>query len=520
MKQCGPDTVYYAYAKASDLRGLYINTTNSADKVSQWFDVPQQMMLHGFSFFAWQSFGSNDTVTLTCKAVLAGSDSLPTGPVIAATSVQVDSTYGNGTLALLEKRAIFSNPVFVDYPFALVVETASPINVAVVTSAWDSSDGGMEWLGSANIPGVGWLHGYEVEVNGIPFDADFIFQPIVSYTIDASFTADTNCLFNGGTVTFDNTTADSVLFSKFYNQYIFNGTPNLIYTWDYDDGSPLELVEDNSHTFPPGSDFDVRLHENIVGWTSICQESFTIRINAATNADFSYAANGLNVTFTNLSTNVDSAYWNFGDGQTSTNLNPLHTFPSEANYNVTLIVFGPCQGDTLKTLISLCAPLSSDFNYTSSGAAVSFSVAAVSGSASFFWDFGDGGFGSGISTTHTFVTSGAYEVCLIASNSCESDTTCNTVQVNVTGLGNLNPLLEMMIFPNPMDDLLTIQFNNEKFIAADINFIDCMGKTVGSWERATESVMKINTEGLQNGVYWLRIKTKEGIATRQIIISE
>ena len=43
-QQCGPDTVYYPYAKATTLQGLTINTANSADKAGPWFDAPQQMM--------------------------------------------------------------------------------------------------------------------------------------------------------------------------------------------------------------------------------------------------------------------------------------------------------------------------------------------------------------------------------------------------------------------------------------------------------------------------------------------
>ena len=50
--QCGQDTVLYASAKATSLRELNINTATSADKVCQWFDAPQLMMLHGFTFYA------------------------------------------------------------------------------------------------------------------------------------------------------------------------------------------------------------------------------------------------------------------------------------------------------------------------------------------------------------------------------------------------------------------------------------------------------------------------------------
>ncbi len=47
----------------------------------------------------------------------------------------------------------------------------------------------------------------------------------------------------------------------------------------------------------------------------------------------------LSVQFTNDSgSDIDSCFWDFGDGNTSTQLNPLHTYTQVGNYNVTLRV--------------------------------------------------------------------------------------------------------------------------------------------------------------------------------------
>jgi len=45
---------------------------------------------------------------------------------------------------------------------------------------------------------------------------------------------------------------------------------------------------------------------------------------------------GLEISFTNLSTNAMSYLWNFGDGNTSTAFNPTHTFDTYGTYNVNL----------------------------------------------------------------------------------------------------------------------------------------------------------------------------------------
>lgn len=46
------------------------------------------------------------------------------------------------------------------------------------------------------------------------------------------------------------------------------------------------------------------------------------------------------ISFTNLSTNGSSFVWDFGDGNTSTALNPTHTYTAQGVYNVTLTVDG------------------------------------------------------------------------------------------------------------------------------------------------------------------------------------
>ncbi len=515
--QCGQDTVYYGYGKATSLRGLNINTVTSADKVCQWFDAPQPMMLHGFTFFAWQGFGTTDTVTLTCSAVIAGSDSLPTTAVVASGLVKVDTTFGNGNLSILEKTVMFTSPVLINLPYVLMIETSSPVAVSVVANDWDSLDGGMEWLGSAHISSSGWLHGYEVNVGSALFDADFLFQPIVTYDIDASFVADTNCLPAGGAVVFDNRSS-AILNSKFYNQYVFSGTDSLVYTWDYDDGSPLGFVQDAMHSFTAGTNYEVVMTANMAGWSVVCTESQTTTINPHTLSDFSYVVNGLDVTFTNLSEYADSSYWIFGDGNTGTATNPLHTFQAGSGYDVTLICFGACNNDTITRTVTLCDLVSSDFDFTISGNTVNFNVATITGSASLAWNFDDGFNGSGVAIAHTYASSGTYNVCLIASNGCMSDTTCKAIQISSTGIGDDDLQHPVRIFPNPANDGVTIQFENQMKQPLRVSLSDHGGMAI--WRsRVISPDGQIALSEFPSGIYLIKIETDERSWSGKIIIA-
>ncbi|NOU48898.1 MAG: PKD domain-containing protein [Bacteroidales bacterium] len=53
-------------------------------------------------------------------------------------------------------------------------------------------------------------------------------------------------------------------------------------------------------------------------------------------AGFTYTLDGLTATFTNTSTGADSYSWDFGDGGTSAEVNPVHPYASDGLYVVTL----------------------------------------------------------------------------------------------------------------------------------------------------------------------------------------
>jgi hypothetical protein len=66
-----------------------------------------------------------------------------------------------------------------------------------------------------------------------------------------------------------------------------------------------------------------------------------------TVAQFSSFENGTSITFTNESINANSYHWDFGDGQTSTDLNPSNSYASNGTYTIELIALDSCDSDTL-----------------------------------------------------------------------------------------------------------------------------------------------------------------------------
>lgn len=78
--------------------------------------------------------------------------------------------------------------------------------------------------------------------------------------------------------------------------------------------------------------------------------SDTLTVTLA-SADFTVTSADGTYSFVNASEGATSYKWDFGDGTTSTDLNPDHTYTASASYPVTLIAFSPCGNDTLTNIL-------------------------------------------------------------------------------------------------------------------------------------------------------------------------
>lgn len=147
----------------------------------------------------------------------------------------------------------------------------------------------------------------------------------------------------------------------------------------------------------------------------------------------------LSVQFTDSSTgDITSWDWDFGDGGTSTQQNPLHVYQNAGTYSVTLTVTAPEGSDTeIKTdyIVVYDVPVADFVGSPDSGSApltVTFTDLSTGGPTSWSWDFGDGGGSSEQNPTYTYTNPGTYTVTLIAGNSCGSDTATKVDYITVT----------------------------------------------------------------------------------------
>jgi PKD repeat protein len=160
-----------------------------------------------------------------------------------------------------------------------------------------------------------------------------------------------------------------------------------------------------------------------------------VRVNiggypCAITSGFNYTSNLTTINFSNQSTGGTSYLWDFGDGQTSTTLSPSHTYAAFGTYNVCLISTNSCGSDTSCSSVTVTCPSpAASFTTIPTGFSVQFNDGSGQGPTAWAWDFGDGGTSTLQNPTHLYAAPGTYNVCLITSNICGSDTVCNPVTV-------------------------------------------------------------------------------------------
>ena len=84
-------------------------------------------------------------------------------------------------------------------------------------------------------------------------------------------------------------------------------------------------------------------------------DSCTFICTTDPSAGFYFSANALTVNFTDTSKVVGPStyFWDFGDGNTSSQQNPSHTYSASGNYTVCLIVNDYCGADTICQLVNV-----------------------------------------------------------------------------------------------------------------------------------------------------------------------
>jgi len=144
----------------------------------------------------------------------------------------------------------------------------------------------------------------------------------------------------------------------------------------------------------------------------------------------------LNVQFVNQSQGIITAYrWNFGDGSTSTEINPKHTFANPGLYTVVLEVIGQSGTTNVSRQIAVQSPVPPVAAFTQSSVSgtapltINFTDQSQGDITSRDWQFGDGSTSNAVSPSHTFNLVGTYNVILTVKGSGGSSSVTRQITV-------------------------------------------------------------------------------------------
>ncbi|MBL0308686.1 MAG: PKD domain-containing protein [Bacteroidetes bacterium] len=112
------------------------------------------------------------------------------------------------------------------------------------------------------------------------------------------------------------------------------------YVWDFGDGTTSN-VDNPTHTYNSGGSYTVILTAHLGTCSHIATQTVTVYSGAKASFDAtpltSYSDESSPINFNNQSTNSDSWVWDFGDGNSSTQRSPSHTYTSPGVYTIVLV---------------------------------------------------------------------------------------------------------------------------------------------------------------------------------------
>lgn len=245
--------------------------------------------------------------------------------------------------------------------------------------------------------------------------------------------------------------------------------------WTFGDGSSSNQYSP-THTYTQSGTYIVCLRiqkRNNTSTTPGCVKeickTIVVQLPGTCNlsANFSFAKETTTATpydyrFTNTSTGfstTDSIRWNFGDGNYSNAVNPVHNYAQPGTYTVCLKIIkrtsngtvANCSSEKCYTLVienqNTCT-LTASFTKTMQSPNTFYfhnTSTPLASSDSIRWTFGDGSTSTAVDATHTYTQPGTYVVCLRVKKNNPAGTTtaacvkevCDTVIVQNSNTCNL-----------------------------------------------------------------------------------
>ncbi|RMD72414.1 MAG: PKD domain-containing protein, partial [Bacteroidetes bacterium] len=201
--------------------------------------------------------------------------------------------------------------------------------------------------------------------------------------------------------------------------------------WTFEGGSPSSSTAQNPVvTYQAAGVYGVTLTvSNAAGSSTVEYPDYITVGDVPEVAIASVSVNGATASFSAAVANADSLWWDFGDGTTSTESDPQHTYVADDAYTVVLTAVNGCGTSTADTLVVIAtqapvAAFTSDVQEGCPALVVQFENLSSANAQWFEWSFpgGEPTTSSDPNPVVTYGQPGTYDVVLVAGNAVGSDT--------------------------------------------------------------------------------------------------
>jgi PKD repeat protein len=215
------------------------------------------------------------------------------------------------------------------------------------------------------------------------------------------------------------------------------------YEWNFGDGS-VSSETNPSHTFNRGGTYKVKLvaskdgkHKDETLEIRVSDTTPALKPKAAFSSDKTKCDVPCTIVFSNSSQNADKYRWDFGNGASSEEVNPTHTFNNSGNFTIKLTALRNNQEDAITHEIvvgNTPAPVAG-FTPSKSNCMIPCSINFINQSqngTTYRWDFGDGTSNTETNPSHQYTALGRYQVRLVAINNAGQSNDTKTITVGAS----------------------------------------------------------------------------------------
>ncbi len=304
--------------------------------------------------------------------------------------------------------------------------------------------------------------------------------------------------------------------------------------WNFGDGSSLTTQDQHTYLVPGNYTVCLTLVSEVPPCTATYCKEIIVPLDTCVgspNAFFNWYQGGENTAnFEQIVVSgAPGAFWDLGDGNTTTGVNPEHTWALPGPHFVTLTLTDGTCSNSYGTWVEVdgnattCGPgLFVNFFGYSDGTDVYFEPSVSANGVVpllYVWSYGDGTLDTAMVGMHTYATEGAHQTCLLvgAISGTSLDTcfalVCRTE--NYSEVTSLNELAqeELRVWPNPCTDILRIAGASPK---GTLRLIDPLGRVVRTSSLGPPNP-SLDLSGLPNGAYTLILTGLEKRATARVI---